>query len=344
MKLKIPVLITTFLGSILTASAQTEILNSFDTFTDIWGNGQTKRDTEAVMAANNSYENSNPVVGFQELSNVAMTKFDVSSLTPGDLVGKQVFLQVALAGFDRDIDNDGMTLGAYHLLDDIDKTAILFGPKVDFVNFTVGLDWDGNDYLAGAPFPGVALSRADVQLVDLVQVTRTFLDGTSPPGDIIGTDVSADGNWNNYTKTLSFEVTSLVKCWVSGALPNNGIAIWVDPLLPLNQPLEQVNLTTFENINATGSQGGSSPARLYIVDSSAYPVPVATGAITGPNFEVSVQSDSAYNYKLQVSNDLDPCIWVGVETLSGNGSVLTFSKPLPSTGNKDFYRVVAIAK
>lgn len=266
MKSHIAVITTLICGISVPVSAQFEINNSFDTFVDIWGDGQTKRDTEPVMAARNSYESSNVQVGFQELAGVPMTKFDVSSLTPGDLVGKQVFFQVALQGFNIDPGNDGATVGVYNLLDDIDNTAILFGPKVDFDNFTVALDWAGNDYLGGASFPGTAISRSDISLISTVDLSTSFLAGGAVDDpDIIGSDVSSDGVWNNYTNTLSFDVTSLVAGWIDGSIDNNGLALWVDPNFSLNQPLEQINFTTFENTNATGTAGGSSPARLSIV-------------------------------------------------------------------------------
>ncbi|MGC9453086.1 MAG: hypothetical protein ACP5I4_16770 [Oceanipulchritudo sp.] len=347
MKIRIPLSLTIIFAFTFNATAQVQILNTFDTFVEIWGDGQTKRDTEPVMAARNSYESSNVQVGFRELAGVPLTKFDVSSLTPADLVGKQVLFQIALAGFDIDPDSDGATVGVYNLPDDdIDNTAILFGPKVDFVDLTVALDWAGNDYLAGAPFPGVAISRDDISLIDTVELTRSFLDGgVVDDPDIIGSDVSADGVWNNYTNTLSFDVTSVVAGWVDGTIDNNGLAVWLDPLLPLNAPLEQINFTTFENTNATGAPGGSAPARLYIVDAPvAVPVPLISGSISGPDFVISVPSDSAYNYTLQVSGDLSAGSWSDVETQPGDGSVLTFSQLVPAAGDKDFYQVVVTPK
>jgi hypothetical protein len=259
MKIRIPALLGIGFAATFSATAQVEIPSTFDTFVDIWGDGQTKRDTEPVMAARNSYESSNVNVGFQELAGVPLVKFDVSGLTPGDLAGKQVLFQVALAGFNIDPGNDGATVGVYNLLDDIDNTAILFGPKVDFVGLTVALDWAGNDYLGGATFPGVAMSRSDISLIDTVELSPAFLADS----------VNA---WNLYTETLSFDVTGLVSGWVDGSIDNNGLALWIDPLLPLNQALEQINFTTFENTNATGVAGESSPARLLVVvpEPSAY--------------------------------------------------------------------------
>jgi hypothetical protein len=241
------------LGSALSASAQvTEILTSTDTYLDIWGDGQTKRDGETVMAARNSTTSSNVVLGFRELSGVPMTNFDVSGLTPGDLAGKTVLYQVALAGFNIDPGSDGATLGVYNVLRNWDSTAILFGPKVDFVGLTQAVDWDGNDYLGGATFPGQAIDRRHLDLIATADLTPAFLaDSTNA--------------WNLYTDTLSFDVTALVTGWVDGSIPNNGLALWVDPNFALNQAQEQINFTTLENPNATGVAGGSSPARLVVV-------------------------------------------------------------------------------
>lgn len=137
---------------------------------------------------------------------------------------------------------------------------------------------------------------------------------------------------------LVWDVTQMVKDWVNGVHPNEGLFVTVNKTKSWG---EQVNFLTSETADANRglpNPGDAAPLLRYGTAPSA---PVAEGILAAPDFTVECGSQSGYYYQLQYSTNLSDWIDVGYSK-PGTGGTLTFPRSAPaSSGEKVFYRVVA---
>jgi hypothetical protein len=139
---------------------------------------------------------------------------------------------------------------------------------------------------------------------------------------------------------LVWDVTALVKDWVNGDYPNNGLFLTVNKTKSWG---EQVNFHTMESVGAQWSIDNPGDAAPLLRMGIAPDAPVAQGVMSDPNFDVQCSSQVGYYYQLQYSNDMVNWVNATVEGLKvGTGGTLTFSRSAPASGGgKVFYRVNA---
>jgi uncharacterized delta-60 repeat protein len=99
--------------------------------------------------------------------------------------------------------------------------------------------------------------------------------------------------------------------------------------------LEAITLQPDGKIIAVGSSGGGFALARYIVSSS---LTLMNPNYNGANFSASFQSENAVTYRIQYKNNLNDPSWTTLTTITGDGTVQSFTDPAPAATGR-FYRI-----
>ncbi|MCC5807202.1 MAG: hypothetical protein JJU00_12835 [Opitutales bacterium] len=335
---------------------------TFDTTIDFW-NGVVNSDQSAnkQMWAGNSgsapnaseeiyrrfFERFGPVV-----------KFDLSEVTP-EMVNDPGFsatLDVMAHGFaaDRNVfigngattppefahhEGDGITNLVVHAL----LTEGANSLNRWLANSTSGslLNWDGS-----VP-TNFALATADAgnfragNYEAAPRAMTTFVHGWNqdPPPE--------GATRPNLYGELTWDITSLVRDWVNGDLPNYGLLIATDPETSYGEQINMLTMETDDRPDSGISQPGDATPMLRLRIDELIEV-VAPERVTAlrqdDGLSLSFPSVSGLTYRLQQSATLAPDSWNNTgASVSGTGALIEMMATLPGNGERLFYRIAVDA-
>lgn len=354
-----------FLASLLAAplSAQSlDIPASFDTTIDFWG-GVVNSDQAANMqmwAGNSgSAPNASQEIYMRFFERFGpVIKFDLSGVSP-EMVNDPGFtatLDVMTHGFGADrnvfIGNGATTPPefAHHEGDGI-TNLVVHALVVEgassmnrwLANSTSGslLNWDGTVPTNIATATADAGNFGPVVYEAAPRAITTYVHGWA------ATPVVPGATLPNQYGQLTWDITSLVRDWVNGVLPNYGLMIATDPETSYG---EQINMLTMETNNRPESgitQPGDAAPMLRLSIEDVVPVVLperVVAAVRAGALVIEFPSVNGLTYQVQQSTTLQAGSWTDVGSpVPGTGTLLEIPATLPASGAGVFYRLAVSA-
>jgi hypothetical protein len=256
--LKHPLLAASLLSALSLSAQPTEIQAEFDTTLDFWAGYTTSwQDNQQGYVSNANW---GPFAGDAQYQTRyeyigQIIRFDLTGVS-AETVNAADFkaeLDVMFHGFARDEPNDQLVdlltpeateqqlagwgdglsyLTVHRMISDYANSANRWMKRPESGNFT---DWEDDTNIPPVEnIDGFSEANFDINPVD----TITFKHGWSAELE----DTSGLTAPNEFGQ-LVWDITELVRGWVNGDYPNNGLMVWMDPARSLN---EQVNLLTID--------------------------------------------------------------------------------------------------
>lgn len=352
---------TCILFSTTLLSAQSvDIAASFDTTIDFWGGVvNSNQATAKQMWASNSgsapnaseehYQRFLPLMG-------PVVKFDLSGVA-AEMVNDPNFeavLDVMFHGFAADR-NGYIASGAptpaefeSHSGDGV-TNMLVFAMISDaansmnrwLANSTAGslLNWDGSVPTSFALATEAAGNFGPANHESEPRATTAFIHGWS------ATPAVENGTRPNLYGELTWDITSLVRDWVNGSVPNNGLLITTDPATSYG---EQINMLTMESddrpAEGISAPGDAAPMlRLRIKEVVEPPQPTIVHILVDQEaLKIRFATEIGVACQVQSSATMAEGSWQNFGTLiSGTGEQVELPVDAPTEGEPaKFYRVV----
>lgn len=324
------------MGAVSLSAQPVEIQAEFDTTLDFWAGyttswqdnqqGYVSNAVWGPFASEDQYKNRYDYIG-------QIIRFDLSGIA-AEIVNAPDFkaeLDVMFHGFARDEPNeqlidlltpeateqqlagwgDGLSyLSVHRITSSYFDSANRYMKRPESGNFT---DWEDDTNIPPVEnIDGFSEANFEIDPID----TITFKHGwTAELEDTTG--VTAP----NLNGELVWDITELVRGWVNGDYPNNGLMVWMDPARSLS---EQVNLLTIETTPGDRGfpVGGGAPIlRLTTADGAPmwadWPL-LDEDLVNTEDFMGWLWVGSPTGYVFSYS--LDKYIYLPEENVSGSGA------------------------
>ncbi len=355
--MRYPILVATLFVAPLSGQS-IDLPATFDTTIDFWNgvvNSNQSQNKQMWAGNSGSAPNASEEIYqrfFERFGPVV--KFDLSEVSP-ELVNDPGFvatLDVMTHGFGADrnvfIGNGATTPPefAHHEGDGITNLvvhALLFEgtPTMNrwLANSTSGslLNWDGsvptNFALATADSGNFGPSTYE----GTPRAMATYVHGWNQDPPAPGATLP-----NEYGQ-LTWDITSLVRDWVNGDLPNYGLMIATDPETSYGEQINMLTMETDDRPDSGISQPGDAAPMLRLRIEDAVPVVLPERVVTtvrDGELVIEFPSVSGLTYQVQQSGTLQPGSWMDVGSpVSGTGALLEIPAMLPASGEGVFYRL-----
>jgi hypothetical protein len=359
--MRYPLLLATLLVAPLSAQSL-DIPASFDTTIDFWGGvvNSNQASNKQMWAGNSGSAPSATQEIYQRFFERfgPVIKFDLSGVSP-EMVNDPGFsatLDVMAHGFgaDRNVyagsgsptppefahhEGDGITNLVVHAL--LVEGAGSMNRWL--ANSTSGslLNWDGSVPTNVATATADAGNFGPSVYEATPRAMATYVHGWNvspqPPGATIP---------NQYGQ-LTWDITSLVRDWVNGVLPNYGLMIATDPETSYGEQINMLTMETDDRPESGITQPGDAAPMLRLSIDDPVEVVAPVGVITSVRegaLHISFPSVEGLSYQVQSSPSLAPGSWVDVGSpVLGNGESLEIPTTLPAAGEGVFYRLAVSA-
>lgn len=142
---------------------------------------------------------------------------------------------------------------------------------------------------------------------------------------------------------LTWDITSLVRDWVNGDLPNYGLMIATDPETSYGEQINMLTMETDDRPDSGISQPGDAAPMLRLRIEDAVPLVLperVVAAVRDGELVIEFPSVSGLTYQVQQSVTLQPGSWTDVGSpVFGTGALLEIPATLPASGEGVFYRI-----